>query len=125
AGAAAPQLTALIGLLGLGGAGPIPSLPIEALVSQGVHALATWFESVISNPAARDAWLANLAALLGGTVSGGAIAFTLGPAQVSFGVNVRSGTGGHPVVTPTLAIEIAQGSTRARAEADLLALDFG
>jgi len=122
--AGVPQLSALIGLLGLDGGGSVPSLPLDAIASQGVQALAAWFESVISNPAARAAWLGNLASLLGGTVTADEVRLALGPAQVAVGMRVRSGTGGHSIVTPSLAVEIAQGDVRARAEADLLDLDL-
>ena len=57
-------LASLIAMLGLGGAAGIPNLPLDQLVSQGVSALATWFESVVSSAPARAAWLANLASLL-------------------------------------------------------------
>jgi hypothetical protein len=39
----AGPLASVIGLLGLGAAGPIPNLPLDQLASQGVAALATWF----------------------------------------------------------------------------------
>ncbi len=122
--AGVPQLSAIVGLLGLSSSAAIPSLPLDTLASQGVQALATWFESVMSSAAARAAWLGNLATLLGGAVAADQITFAVGPAQVAFSVKVRNGTGGHPVVTPTLAASITQGDVRARFEADLLDLDL-
>lgn len=122
----AGPLRSLIGLLGLGGGGSIPSLPVERLATEGVRALATWFESVMASTTARAAWLGELASLLGGAVSGDEIALTVGPAQVRFGVRVRAGSGGHPVVTPTLAVAIptTPGDVRVRAEAELMDLDL-
>ena len=122
--AGVPQLNAIIGLLGLSDGGAIPSLPLDALASQGVQALATWTESVMSNSAARSAWLGHLATLLGGVVAADEVTFTLGPAQVALGVRVRTGTGGHSIVTPALAASITQGDFRACAEADLIELDL-
>ena len=120
----AGQLTSLIGLIGLDSGGPIPHLPLEQLTSQGVAAIATWFESVMSDASARTAWMGNLASLLGGAASGDEVTFSVGPAQVSIGVDVTSGSGGHPVVTPILAVGVTQGDFRARIEADLLRLDL-
>jgi hypothetical protein len=120
----AGPLASVIGLLGLGAAGSVPSLPLDQLASQGVAALATWFESVISSPAARTAWLGDLASLLGGAVAGDEVKLSIGAAQVVLGVRVASGTGGHPVVTPAISFGITQGDVRVRAEADLLRLDL-
>jgi hypothetical protein len=117
-------LASLIAMLGLGGAAGIPSLPLDQLVSQGVSALATWFESVVSSAPARAAWLGNLASLLGGTTSGDEVRLSLGSAEVAIGVRVAAGTGGHSLVTPTLSFGLTQGDVRVRAEADLLSLDL-
>ena len=119
----AGPLASLVGLLGLSG-GAIPNLPLDRLASEGVHALAGWFESVMSSPAAKAAWLAELATLLSATPGADGITFALGPAQIVFGVRVDAGAGGHPVVTPTLSADITQGDVRVRAEADLLRLDL-
>ncbi len=120
----AGPLASLIAMLGLDGAAGIPNLPLDQLVSQGVPALATWFESVVSSAPARAAWLSNLATLLGGTVSGDEVRLTVGTAEVAFGVRVATGTGGHSVVTPSLSFGLTQGDVRVRAEADLLNLDL-
>ena len=123
-GLGAGPLSDLTGLLGLSGAGSIPSLPVDRLASEGLQALATWFESVMSNPAARAAWLGHLASLLGGTSAADEIKFVVGAAQVSLGVRVNAGIGGHPVVIPSIAVSITQGDVRVSAEADLLSLDL-
>ncbi len=120
----AGPLTAVIGLLGLDGSGNIPHLPLDQLASQGVAALATWFESVMSSTTARAAWLGNLATLVGGAAAGDEVTLTVGPAQVVIGILVASGAGGHPVVTPTLGFGITQGDFRVRVEANLLMLDL-
>jgi hypothetical protein len=119
----AGPLGSLVGLLGLGG-GAIPNLPLDRLQSEGVQALAGWFESVMSSPAAKSAWLGQLASLLGAAPGADQISFALGPAQIVFGVRVDAGSGGHSVVTPTLSCDITQGNVRVRAEADLLRLDL-
>jgi large repetitive protein len=120
----AGPLSAFIGLIGLDGSGSIPHLPLDQLASQGVVALATWFESVMSNAAARAAWLGNIATLLGGAAAGDEVTLAVGPAQASIGVQVASGSGGHAVVTPILGVGITQGDFRVRVEADLLRLDL-
>src|SRR5205085_7765150 len=56
--AAAPALGALAGLLGLRSGTAAPPLPIDDVVQHGVGALTTWLQSVVTNTAARAAWLA-------------------------------------------------------------------
>jgi hypothetical protein len=121
----AGPLASVIGLLGLDGGGAVPTLPLSQLKSQGARALGTWFESVVSSASARSAWLGHLSALLGGAVSGDDVVLTIGAAQVALGVRVESGTGGHPVVTPTLGVFVsANANARIRADVELLRLDL-
>jgi hypothetical protein len=122
--AGVPQLSALVALLGLNAGGAIPPLPLDQLEAQGVRALGTWFESVMSNASARTAWLGHLSTLVGGAVTANEITFALGPAQIAIGVGVTTGNGGHSIVTPTITAGITQGDFRVRAEADLFALDL-
>lgn len=117
-------VAALVGLLGLGD-DAVPNLPLDQLATQGAAALAGWFESVVSSPAGRAAWLDHIATLMGGAAAGDEVTLAVGPAQAAFGVRVAAGTGGHPVVTPSLGFGIASGDLRIRAQADLLRLDLG
>src|SRR5687767_7119431 len=119
-------LSALAGLLGLKDGGAIPPLPVAEFATLGPRALALWFDDVISQAAARTAWLNELAALVGGsasvTVDG--VAFNLGPAHVTLGVRSETGTAGAAIVTPTLAADIVSGSIRAVASLDLARIDL-
>ena len=126
AGAAGvPQLSAVLGLLGLDASGSIPSLPLDAIAAQGPQALAAWFSSVAGNPSARAAWLARLASLLNAAATADRITFTLGIAQIALGLKVQTGAGGHTVVTPSIAASVTSTDFRASAEADFLELDLG
>jgi hypothetical protein len=119
-------LAAVVGLLGLSGTGNVPPLPLPQLATQGAAVLGTWFESIVASPGARGEWLGHLAALVGGTAAGDEVTLTLGPAHVAVGVRVSSGSGGHPIVTATLAVFVeANASARFRIEADLLRFDLG
>ena len=117
-------VAALVGLLGLRD-DAVPNLPLDQLATQGAAALAGWFESVVSSPAGRAAWLDHIATLMGGAAAGDEVTLAVGPAQAAFGVRVAAGTGGHPVVTPSLGFGITSGDLRIRAQADLLRLDLG
>ena len=56
-------LAELLTLLGLGTDAAIPPLPVEALITDGVSAWGDWLESLLSAPAAVNAWLGHLAEL--------------------------------------------------------------
>ena len=120
----AGPLASLMRLLGLGPAGAIPSLPLDQLLSQGATALTNWFEGVMSNPASRATWLGDVATLVGGSVVGDSVVFTLGTAQIAFAAPVTTGPSGHPIVTPQLSVSLTSGDMRLQAEADLLSLDL-
>jgi hypothetical protein len=120
----AGPLSSVMGLLGLGATGAIPNLPLDQLLSQGAGVLSTWFESLMSNAASRTAWLTNVAALVGGSVSGESVVFNVGAGQISFAAPVSTGAGGHPIVTPQLGVNLTSGDIRLRAEADLVSLDL-
>jgi hypothetical protein len=124
AGAAGGAAEALAGMLGLGD-DAVPALPLEQLVSAGPTALAAWFESVVATPAARDAWLGHLAGLLGGSVSDGEVAVTLGAAQVRVGLRSAPGADGHPLVTVGVALEVAGAGVTAQVQADLFQVSLG
>jgi hypothetical protein len=124
AGAAGGSAEALAGLLGLGG-DAVPALPLEQLISAGPTALATWFESVVSAPPARDAWLGHLAVLLGGSLSGGEVVATFGTVQLRLGLQSAPGTDGHPLVTVGASLAADASGVTARAQADLLQVSLG
>ena len=121
----AGPLQSLVGLVGMSGTGSMPPLPLAELPTIGVPALATWFESVLSLPAARSEWLGHLAGMLDGAVAGDEVTLIVGDATITVGVKVTTGSGGHSVVTPTLSVHVAaNASARARIDADLLQLDL-
>ena len=120
-------LAALAGLVGLRGSSAVPDLPVHDILEHGLPALTAWFEDVIRGDATRAVWLAELADLLGGAVDGDSVAFALGPARLRVGARAGNGTGGHPTVTPFVAVEIGPpgGNTVASASADLAIVDLG
>lgn len=120
----AGPLASLVGLLGLSESGGVPSLPLDRLSTQGVQALADWFEDVMADATARTAWLGQLASLVGGAMAGDEVALTIGAAQVQAGVRVTAGTGGATVVTPAIAASVTHGDVRLSVEADMLRLDL-
>ncbi|HEV7575148.1 MAG TPA: hypothetical protein VGO85_03820, partial [Caldimonas sp.] len=119
-------LAALAGLVGLRDGSAVPPLPLQALASDGVVALAHWLGQVLQQAAARDAWLAQLAALLGGAVASGGVAFALGPLRLTIAVPAAPGATGLVRITPTVAVEWpAQAGIGLRGEAVLCSLDLG
>ena len=120
-------LASLAGLLGLREGGAVPPLPVPDLLDQGITALTTWFEGVISGDGTRAAWLAELAALVGGASDAEAVTFDLGPARLRVGARVTAGSGGHPIIVPFLSAEIGapNGDAIASASADLVSIDLG
>ena len=120
-------LASLAGLLGLREGGAVPPLPVPDLLDQGITAVTTWFEGVISGDGTRAAWLAELAALVGGASDAEAVTFDLGPARLRVGARVTAGSGGHPIIVPFLSAEIGapNGDAIASASADLVSIDLG
>jgi hypothetical protein len=120
-------LSAVAGLLGLKDGGAIPPLPVAEFATLGPRALALWFDDVISQAAARTAWLSELAALVGSgaSVTADRVAFNLGPAHVTLGVRSETGSAGAAIVTPTLTADSVSGSIRAVASIDLVRIDLG
>lgn len=101
----------LAGLLGLVDGDDVPPLPVAEVVARGPAALADWLALCLTGTA-RVSWLAHLATLLGGTVTGGgdraAVRVPLGggiDARVE--LRVTPGTTGLPVVTPRISVEAA------------------
>src|SRR6185312_15727398 len=75
---------ALTGLLGLRAVTGLPDLALADLPTRGVQALVGWVEQVLADAVARDAWLGQLADLVGGTLDApqDAVRFTAGPLDV-------------------------------------------
>ncbi len=120
------RFAGLAGLLGLRDVGDLPSLPLADLPTLGVSALVAWAESVLADDAARDAWLAQLALLVGGTAvpARDAVTLDLDPLELTIGIRVEAGPGGHPVLVPWVELALATRSgAAARAVADLFRVD--
>jgi len=119
-------LAALAGLVGLRDGAGVPPLPLQQLASDGVVALAHWLGQLLQQTAARDAWLAQLAALLGGAAAAGRVGFALGPLQLSISVPATPGAAGLVRIAPTIAIDCpAHAGVVLRGEATLCSLDLG
>jgi hypothetical protein len=112
---------AVAGLLGLRDVAGLPPLPLAELPTRGVAAVVDWVESVLSVAAARDAWLGQLADLVGGTVlpAEDAVRVTAGPASVTVGVRVDAGPAGHPVLVPWAAVALSPQGPQAGVQARL------
>ncbi len=119
---------ALTGVLGLRDVPGLPPLPFADLTTRGIAAIVGWAEAVLTDNAARDAWLGQLATLVDGTVdtAADAVAWTAGPVRVAVGLRVSPGAGGHPVLVPTVEVALAtREGAWARLAADLLRADTG
>ena len=123
---------ALAGMLGLRSVDGLPDFPIGELPTSGVHALVAWVDGVLRDGTARDAWLGQLAALVGGTVdtTRDAVVIPIGSATgvgkiaVAVGVRVSPGAGTHPVLVPWVEVSlVSRTGVVARAAADVLHLD--
>ena len=64
--------------------------------------LVAWVEQLLADGDARDAWLAELARLVGGTaqLARDAVTLTLGDVAITLGLRVTPGAAGHPVLVP-------------------------
>ncbi|MBA2952942.1 hypothetical protein GON03_23220 [Nocardioides sp. MAH-18] len=119
---------ALAGMLGLRDVAGIPPLPLAELPTQGVGALVGWAEDIVETESIRNAWLGQLADLIGGAVDTArrAVTLTIGDLALTIGVRVSPGTGGHPVLVPWVEAALrTQASVVARASVDLLRADTG
>lgn len=127
AGQAGGQIQALAHLLGLSSGAAIPPLPLEQIALHGARAIGDWAHAIFASATARDSWLAELAALIGNGahVASGRVALDVGIGRMSLGIEVGSGTGGAPLLTPRLAIETVAAGAVARIEAALMRLDLG
>ncbi|HZC25839.1 MAG TPA: hypothetical protein VE287_02375, partial [Actinopolymorphaceae bacterium] len=121
---------AVAGLLGLRQVAGLPPLPLADLPTRGLAALVGWAEGVLADDTARDAWLGELAGLVGGTAvpADDAIRVSAGPFAASLGIRVEPGLAGagHPVLVPWVELTLdTRSGARARLAADLLRADTG
>lgn len=120
----------LAGMLGLRGPTVgVPPLPIAELPTRGLTALVEWVESILEDDTVLDAWLAELARLVGGIpdAATNSVGFAIGPATLRLGLRVTPGTGGHPTLVPWLDVRWspAPGMADLTATVDLLRADTG
>ncbi|HWU23500.1 MAG TPA: hypothetical protein VN088_18320, partial [Nocardioides sp.] len=110
----------------------LPTLQLADLPTRGVRVLVDWIEEILAHPATLDLWLGQLGDLVGGTVdtSTGGIVIPIGTAtgvgRISLGIGVRveQGTGGHPILTPWVDLQlVTRTAVTARAAVDLLRVD--
>src|SRR5450631_1921567 len=96
------HIRGLAGILGLHDVKDLPPLPLADLPTRGLHVLVGWIEQVLADGLALDAWLGELADLVGGSpvTARDAVEFAIGPAQLLFGLRVTPGTGDHSVLVP-------------------------
>ena len=105
---AARDVLGMIGLIQTGSA--IPPLPVADILTAGPAALTQWLQSLVTTPAAMQAWIGLLADLVGATtVPGGppyGITFAVGRAQLEIEVDVGTAEGGDLVITPAVLLQV-------------------
>ena len=124
AAAGSPALAALTGVLGLAG-DAVPAFPLDQLAGQGVSAVTTWLQAVVSAAPARQAWLGHLAGLVGGTRVGDEITFALGgTGTLRLGARLGTTAEGHAQLTPSVSLDLGTAAARVEARADLCRVDL-
>src|SRR5215210_1075193 len=100
------HIRGLAGILGLHDVPDLPPLPIADLPTRGLSALVQWLEDMLSHDDQLDAWLGELAVLVGGEAvpDRNAVRLSIGPARLLLGLHVTPGTGGHPVLVPFVEV---------------------
>ncbi|WP_152207342.1 DUF6603 domain-containing protein [Marinobacter changyiensis] len=123
---ATAPFAALTALAGLRSVNHIPAFPLEELISRGIPAVTHWLESILADTDARNAWLGQWSALVGGTVNTtrSGIEFSDGQLTGAVGLRVESSSGGGLIITPWLegALRPRSGA-EAKAQIDLLILE--
>jgi len=107
----------------------VPDFPVADLVARGPIALAEWFAAALSG-AAREAWMAGLAQLLGGTLTGAgadrAVEVTVAGAPLRLELDVTPGASARPAVTARASAGITVGTAvRLALAVDLVRIDLG
>jgi hypothetical protein len=129
---AAHDLLGMIGLIQTGSA--IPPLPVADILITGPAALTQWLHSVVTTPAAMQAWTSLLADLIGATtVPGGppyGISLPLGRGQLEIQVDVAAAEGGDLVITPGVSLQVttplaAVSEVRVAAQVSLAKIQIG
>uniref|UniRef100_UPI0005911175 hypothetical protein n=1 Tax=Ilumatobacter nonamiensis TaxID=467093 RepID=UPI0005911175 len=123
---ATAPFAALAALFGLRTTPGLPPFPLDDLLTSGANAAIAWIESIFTDDTSRDAWLAALADLVGGTPNAGrdAIEFTAGVVTGSVGVRVSPAAGGGITITPWVEVALRPRSgSEARLHADVLTAD--
>ncbi|MGO4257995.1 DUF6603 domain-containing protein [Marmoricola sp. RAF53] len=125
---------ALAGLLGLRDVTDLPALHLADVPTRGMAVLVEWAETVVRDPAARGAWLGQLALLLGGRLdpTGDKVLIPItdvagvGRVEAAFALRVEQGDGGHTILVPWAEVALsARAGVQARAAVDLLRADIG
>ena len=119
---------AVAGILGLRDVAGLPPLPLAELPTNGLAAVVAWVEEVLADNTARDAWLGELASLVGGTVvaESDAVLVSAGQLTVLAGIRVEPGASGCSVLVPWVELSLnTRSGARARLAADLLRADTG
>ena len=122
-------LRGLAAMLGLAD-DAVPDFPIADLASRGPVALADWLAAALAGTARQD-WVAGLALLMGGSVTGAgtadaAVEVTIAGAPVRLAMLVTPGASGRPVVTPRLSAGVTvDPAMRLALAVDLVSVDLG
>ncbi len=117
---------ALASLIGLRTTAGIDDFPVADLIERGVDPLVEWVETTLLTITSRNAWLAELAELLGGTAEPdrGSVRFNAGPVSVRVGVATATGASGSAIVTPWTELSLsARDGGDVRIRADLFSVD--
>jgi len=120
---ATEKFAALAGLLGLRAVPDLPAFPLAELSQRGVTAVVDWVEGVLLRETSRDAWLAQLASLLGGTADAvnDAVTFTIDDVEAAVGLRVAAAPGDGIVLTPWVSCSYGvRNGAKATAAVDLL-----
>ena len=109
---------ALTGMLGLRAVPDIPAFPIADLVANGIDAVVDWIATVLDDATAHDAWLGQLATLIGATPDPAtdSVVFTIGDAELRLGVRIDGAVNGLPVLTPWIEIGLDTSAARGRSK---------
>ncbi|MEO7131603.1 MAG: hypothetical protein ABIZ07_09540, partial [Dermatophilaceae bacterium] len=120
------KVRGLAGMLGLREVPGLPALPLADLATRGADGFVTWIESILTDEAKLGLWLGQLVDLVGGTAnpSLGAVEFSIDAVELTLGLRVTPGTGGHPVLVPWVSLGYdTRAGAKVAASLDLLKFD--